>query len=188
MGECSGASGSVVVPVSILCIQQSTGCLWSLMGALKKKDSWTKLLKYLIVLSQRPQSNGMLSLASTEFRKKRKTNACQHLRIGTFHMKTWISGFSRKTIRSSLARPRVAHSHSGLELRIGCKTLACHSLHHSLSLTSFVHSHFLFGPCKHLLLHGLCFTTTNFPSKISEKLSLSFSSFVTLGKLLLFSC
>lgn len=117
VGECSGANGSVVVPVSILCIQQSTGCLCSSMGELKKKDSWTKLLKYLIVLSQRPQNDGMLSLASTEFRKKRKTTACQHLRIGTFHMKTWISGFSRKTIRSSLARPRIAHSHSGLELR-----------------------------------------------------------------------
>lgn len=39
-------------------------------GALKKKGSRAKLFQYLTVLSQRPQSDGMLSLASTEFKKK----------------------------------------------------------------------------------------------------------------------
>lgn len=49
--------------------------------------------------------------------KKRKADACQHLRIGIFHMKAWISGFSRKTRKPGHAGPRGVHGHDCLELR-----------------------------------------------------------------------
>lgn len=73
VGECSGANGPLLLPVSNsvhLAIQRPAVSLCSPTGALEKELSWIKLCKYLIVFSRRPQSNGMFSLARTEFTKK----------------------------------------------------------------------------------------------------------------------
>lgn len=137
----------------------------------------------------------MFSLASPGFTKKKKRkklDACQSLRIGIFHMKAWISGFSRKSSRPGRAgpscmRPQLPGAGEQRHLQAGCNAPVGHSLHHSLSAPGRLHS--LIIPITCLASISFClrspgFRTANSLSQVSEELGLSFSSFITLSKLL----
>lgn len=126
--------------------------------------------------------------------KKRKPNACQHLRIGIFHRKAWISGFPGETRRPGHAGPRAGPGHGRLELRSSAACRQDAILHFATVSTTPYHPapgllHLLTVLITRLASASFClggggFTTANSPSKISEELGLALSSSVTLGKLL----
>ena len=96
--------------------------------------------------------------------------------------KTWPRWPQRRT------RPRLPGAEEQRRLQTGRNALVCRSLHLSLSACpGLLHLLIILTLCLAPVSFCLCspgFTTANSLSKISEELDLSFSSFMTLGKLL----
>lgn len=102
----------------ILCIWQSKCWLGSFMDWCTKEETFMNKT-FQVFNSFKPEATKQRHVFFGQPRvyKKRKPDACQHLRIGIFHMKAWISAFSRKTRRLGHAGPRVVCGHDCLELR-----------------------------------------------------------------------
>lgn len=119
VGECSGAIGPLFLPVSNS-VHLAILCIWlgSFMDWCTEEETFMDKT-FQVFNSFKPEATKQWHVFFGQLRvyKKRKPDACQHLRIGIFHMKAWISDFSRKTRRPGRARPRVVRGHNSLELR-----------------------------------------------------------------------